>query len=218
MNNLQDFLKAFPFDFQRPYKFVCQIYPTQVLAQNISLEDGSNNTGGIFNTGSILNLLGQGLLIDSAMLPSRSFGVIDLSMYGLTEHFPYHPEYSSLKCNFLLPITESSTGATGGLSDNPVLRFFNYWHDQIQDNAGGASAGFDWGFPADYYAVIDLTMFDSQNRGTITYEFTNAYPKVVSEVQVSWAETSRFATLPVEFVFSYWTILNSQATSLLTLT
>lgn len=211
MNNLQDFFSSFPNEFQRPNRYVCQISIPLGLAQAIATDDAQNNAGQSAVSQTISRLL-QGLLVDTAHLPNRQFGMIDLAMYGLTEHFPFHAEYTTLKCTFLLPLSES--GATGDTQpDNPVLRFFNYWHDQIQDNESGPSAGLDFGFPSDYYATIQLTMFDRQNKGAITYQFDNAYPKLIDTIQVSWAENDKFATLPVEFVFSYWTILSEAASA-----
>ena len=214
MNNLQDFLSSFPREFQRPSRYICQILIPQGLAQAIATDDAQNNARQS-SVPQVISLLTQGLLVDTAFLPDRSFGMIDLAMYGFTEHFPYHSEYTTLKCTLLMPLTESgiSAGIAGvGISvgiqaDNPVPRFFNYWHDQIQDNESGPSAGLDFGFPSDYYATILLTLFDRQNNATITYQFDKVYPKVIGSVEVAWSASDKFMMLPIEFMFSYWTIV-----------
>jgi hypothetical protein len=215
MNHISDFMGTFRNGFQRGNRFVCQVLIPPQLVANIIADSVAPAGGGIFDVvdkvlalensvlavPQVVKWLAQGYLVSDARLPDRGFGMVDLSMYGITEHFPVHAEYSSMDCTFLMPY------ATNVSNDNAVPRFFNYWQSQIQRNLNGPDSGFDFKFPGDYYGTILLTALDRKNKGTITYKFDRVYPKTVDTVQMSWADTDKFATLPVSFNFSYWTVL-----------
>lgn len=147
---------------------------------------------------NVVKWLYQGFLCDSARTPDRGFATTDLSIYGITEHVPYHAEFSSLDCVFLMPNT------TNILNDNGVPRWFNYWMNQIQNINAGPDSGLDFNFPSDYYATILLTLFDRKDNGTITYQFNKCYPVTVSSVPLSWESTDKFTKLPVSFNYSTW--------------
>lgn len=219
MNKLQDFLSQFRNGFQRPNRYVCQVIvsPTMVgniVADSVARPAASGVVGQVLgviqqaaaledslvSVPQVVSWLAQGYLVDSVRMPDRGFGTVDLSMYGITEHFPYHTEYSALECTFMMPY------ATNLNNDNAVPRFFSYWQNQIQHADLGPDSGFDFRFPGDYYATVLLTLLDRQNKGTLTYKFTNAYPKSVDSVPLSWAKNDKFASLPVTFNYSYWTI------------
>ncbi len=215
MNHISDFIGEFKNGFQRSSRFVCQVFIPPQLALNIIADSVQPAGGSLFKivdnvlalensvlaVPQIVKWLAQGYLVDNARLPDRGFGVVGLSMYGITEHFPMHAEYSAFDCNFLMPY------ATNVGHDNAVPRFFNYWQNQMQRNANGPDSGFDFKFPGDYYASILLTALDNKNRGTITYKFDRVYPKTVNSVQMSWSDSDKFASLPVSFNFSYWTVM-----------
>jgi hypothetical protein len=214
MNHISDFMGEFKRDFQRGNRFVCQILVSPTLVSNIIADSAAAQAGPFGVVDQVLSLensilavpqvvkwLAQGYLVSDARLPSRGFGTFPLSMYGITENFPMHTEYSTFDCSLLMPY------ATNISNDGAVPRFFNYWQDQIQRNANGPDSGFDFKFPGDYYGNILLTAMDRQNKGTITYKFDRVYPKTVEAVQLSWADNDKFTALPIQFNFSYWSVM-----------
>jgi hypothetical protein len=217
MNNISDFMGTFRSGFQRSARFVCQVLIPPTLIVNVIKEATRNPAlsgnilgvvrevldieNSVLAVPQVVKWLAQGYLVQDARLPDRGYGMVDLSMYGITEHFPFHTEYSALQCTFMMPY------ATNISNDNAVPRFFNYWQNVIQHNSRGPESGFDFGFPSDYYSTVLLTLLDRKNRGTITYKFDNAYPKSVDSAQLSWSDDNKFLTLPVNFNFSYWTVL-----------
>jgi hypothetical protein len=213
MPDLKDFINEFKHGFQQASRYRVQIFPRPQMIANIIREAGL--LGIIDATLSVpqaVKWLAQGILAEQARTPTRGFQTTDLTMYGITEHFPMHAETSSFDVAFLMPHT------TNILKDNGVPRFFNFWQNQIQNVIDGADSGLDFRFPSNYYSTILLSLLDKSDNATITYQFDNAYPAVVSSANLAWDQENTFTKLPVVFNFSYWKIvphLKSVALSLL---
>ena len=214
MNNLNDFLSNFSREFQRADRFVCQIIVTPTMVANIILDSLSNDGSalGLIQAGlalensalavpQVVKWLAQGYLVSDVRLPDRGFTQAELSMYGITEKFPVHTGYTPLKCTMMMPYAANIE------NDCAIPRFMSYWQNQVQHATNGPTSGFDFQFPANYYATILLTLLDKQNNGTLTYQFTNAYPSTIDSVAMSWNTPNQFTELGVEFTFSYFTIL-----------
>lgn len=203
MPDLNKFLSEFKHGFQHSNRFVVQIFVQPTMVANIILQQLGSGLGlGTIDAGvavtNVVKWLYTGFLASTARLPSRGFGVIDLAMYGITEHFPYHAEFTTFDCTFMMPHT------TNILNDNGVPRWFNYWQNQIQNINDGPNSGLDFSFPSNYYATILLTLLDRKDRGTITYQFDKCYPVTVDSSQLSWEQENQFTQLPVSFQFSTW--------------
>jgi hypothetical protein len=230
MNRIQDFISTFRKGFQETNRYICQIFVQPAMAARIIADSATGDLGGslltqitsivqtaasiensVLSVPQVVKWLGQGYLVNSVRLPSREFGTADLSMYGYTEHFPVHTEYSSITAEFMMPYAYVS-------NDSAIPRFFNYWQNQIQNGQRGPDSGFDFNFPNDYYATMLLSTFDRKNKAGLTYKFTNVYPKSVDSVPLAWALQDQYCMLPVTFNFSYFTVLpvaDSMALSLL---
>jgi hypothetical protein len=230
MNSIQDFISTFRKGFQETNRFICQVYVQPEMVARIIADSATGDLGGsllgqissivqtaasiensVLSVPQVVKWLAQGYLCNDVRLPSREFGTTDLSMYGITEHFPVHTEYSAITCQFMMPYAYIS-------NDSAVPRFFNYWQNQIQHAQRGPDSGFDFNFPSDYYGTMLITTFDRKNKGGLTYKFTNVYPKTVDSVPLSWALQDQYCMLPVSFNFSYFTVLpvaDSLALSLL---
>lgn len=232
MNNINRFLAEFKDEFQRSAYFVCQIHLNPLLRQRM-LADAANhgpaslapssamfsstNGGSERNLQETIQLMAEGWLVSDVRLPDRGFGLTDMSMYGITEHFPYHAEFSPLECQFITPLMASgsqpdtTTGRLQPGADNPVPRMFSYWQNQIQKITRGPEDGLDFAFPADYYSRVTLTALDRQLRGTTAWQFEKVFPNAVGTAQLSWAQTDSFTILPVQFTYSYWTMVSLPA-------
>jgi hypothetical protein len=147
MPNLQDFISEFKHGFQQASRFHVQIFVQPTMILNIIRE--ASLLGVVDATLSVtqaVKWLAFGFLACDARLPDRGFGMTPSNMYGMTEHFPYHTEYSNLECTFLMPHT------TNVLQDNGIPRFFNFWQNQIQNMTDGPESGLTSGFRSHYYA------------------------------------------------------------------
>lgn len=202
MPNLGDFLSEFKHGFQNANRFRVQLFVQPAMVLNIIAEA---SLLGIVDAGlavpQAIKWLAQGFLGVNARMPDRSFSTTQMTQYGITEFFPYHAEWSALECTFLMPHTTSI------LRDNGIPRFFNFWQNQIQNISNGPDSGYDFRFPSNYYATAILTLLDRQDNGTISYKFDNVYPSLVHSVNLSWDQDNTFAQLPVQFMFSYFTVM-----------
>lgn len=215
MHNINDFIGEFSRGFQRNNRYICQIFVRPEMLARIVLDAGTTplnipglpslpNFGApdaVLTVPQIVTWLARGFLVQATKLPDRQFTPVDLAMYGFTESFPVHSQTGKLDCNFLVPHT------AGIVSDNGVLRFFNYWQNQIQNGLDGPGSGYDFRFPSHYYGSAVITLLDAKNQGTVSYQFDRIYPILVMPVQMSWSSAQEFIQLPVQFEYSYWKIL-----------
>ena len=210
--NLNTFISNYKDGFQSSSKFTCQIFlPLQLLATIVTqslidnaidflIPTGDKDAKGILSAPIVATWLGRGLAVEAARLPSRAFETVDLSMYGLTERFPTHSEYTSLDCVFLMPFVGN---------DNGVPKFFNYWQNYIQNNQFGPQSGLNFQFPSTYYGTILLSLLDNKGEPSVTYQFDKVYPHRVESVGIQWDQSNEHARLPVSFHYSYWKIVPS---------
>ena len=202
MPDLTKFVSEFKHGFQQGSRFLVQIFVRPEMVTNIIAEASLLGVlDAVLAVPQAVKWLYTGLAASAARMPDRGFGEVDLAMYGITEHFPYHAEYTKLGVTFLMPHT-----TTIASNDNGIPRFFNFWQNQIQNLSNGPESGADFRFPSFYYATILLTLLDKQDKGTISYQFDNCYPSVVDSVPISWA-TPDFIQLPVQFTFSYFKVV-----------
>lgn len=202
---LKEFLSSFQGGFQRTARFRCQIFVPAGLLDYVAASSGpftaNPDLAGRQSVAFVKEWLARGLLVESARLPSRGLETIDLTMYGISESFPYHSEYTELDCTFLMPIVRA---------DNPVPKLFNYWQNYVHNAFHGPRDGLDFRFPNLYYGTILLHMFDtseSKDIPSVSYQFDNVYPKTVESVSVDWNSADEMAKQGVGFIYSYWRIV-----------
>jgi len=218
MHNLNQFLREFRYGFQQSNRFTCHIYAPPTLLDAILTDNKliqvvdvffpniGRRIDGTFSSTQVADWLRRGLLVSSTRLPDRSFEQTNLNIYGITERFPTHSEFTSLDVNLLMPLVSN---------DNAVPRFFYYWQNFIQNNYAGPESGLDFRFPSEYYATVYLTQWDREKHATVSYRFDKAYPAKVDTVQVDWNSENEMVQLPVSFTYSYWTMLPFEAPPLI---
>ena len=146
----------------------------------------------------------EGVVCAATNLPDRGFGETKMTIYGITEQFPFHSEYATLDCIFLTPLFKQ---------ENPIPRIFQKWQNLIQDMSSGyAGSTKDFTFSGTgpdngYYGNIHLGMFDNHNALSLSYAFERVYPKVVQSTPVNWHEEHEITKLGVNFTYSTWTLL-----------
>lgn len=205
MRRLTEFMSEFNDGFQKANRFECQLYAPEGIAET-SLFDFlvpviASRQNPKFSATKVKHWLAQGLICESAQLPSRSHSTTKLEMYGIGEHIPYHTEYLDLSCTFRMPFEKS---------DNGVPRFFHYWMNYIVNHENGMESGADYRFPQEYYGTLLLSLLDNRKYPSITYEFHNVFPKTIESTPLSWGADG-FLTYSVSFAYSYYKILPYQA-------
>jgi hypothetical protein len=214
MNHLNNFISEFRDGFQPNNRFKCQLFVPPgllqaVITSNIFVEvidilfpNIGRRIDNNFSAPQAGSWLARGLVCESTSLPSRSFEEISQTMYGLSEKYPVHTTYLNHSCTFLLPLLQN---------DNPIVRFFNFWQNFVQNAFNGPESGLNFQFPDTYRGQMYLTMYDKQDHATVTYFFDRVYPQTVDASNLSWDSTNEVLRLPVSFTFSYWKMLPFQA-------
>lgn len=142
-----------------------------------------------------VNALREGMVCDTTRLPDRSFDVVQMTQYTITEQFPYKSDFTKLDCTFLLPLWRGR---------NAIAETFYTWQNIIHDSIGGYYSTRDFEWPENYYATARLYTYDRQNKTTGCYVFERLYPLAVESVPVTWSDNSEMARLSVTFAFSTW--------------
>lgn len=187
MNSLAEFFGEFRDGFQYNNRFLCQITPPTALAATLTNEEQI-----------ALGWIKRGIACESTHLPDRAFGETPMGLYGITEQFPYHTDYTSIDCVFMTPM----------LGTNNILpRVFAAWQNLVQDMRNGYESSRDFTFPDTYYSqVMSITTFNRQNVPSLTYTFERVYPQLVQSVPLSWEEVNELTNLTVKFTFSAWKV------------
>lgn len=209
MRHLSNFLTEFREGFQRGAKYTCHFYlPEKLLTAilnpsligriiDVVLPSIGSRIDENFSMPVVTSWLQRGLLCEATRTPNRSFSQHNQSMYGFTEHFPYHSEFLPQDCTFLMPLNKN---------DSPVPRVFHYWQNYIQNGLEGPDSGFDFRFPADYYATMYLVLYDQKTHPSLAYKFERVYPSNIQSANLAWADNHELLKLPVQFTYSYFTM------------
>ena len=103
---------------------------------------------------------------------------------GVKRKFAYDQDYQNLTLGFYID------------QDFKVKRFFDQWKQAI------VSQKRYFGYPDDYTAPsLILSIINSQDEVTYTYEYTNIFPKSVNSVDLSYSSGTQVSTFTVDFVF-----------------
>ena len=131
-------------------------------------------------------------LCDTATLPTKSLATFEKSIYGPVKAMPYRMTFTEASMSFIM---------TDGMNEK---KYFDAWQNKIVDEKSGNLGFFD-----DYVCDINIKKFgrDAGSIGnTPTYEVTlfDAWPSIVSEIQLSHSGGTEAMKLPVTFQFKKW--------------
>ena len=133
------------------------------------------------------------LLCDTATLPTKSLATFEKSIYGPVKAMPYRMTFTEASMSFIM---------TDGMAEK---HYFDAWQNMIVDQTSGNLGFFD-----DYKCDIIIKKFNRTatdvNEGDVTYEVKlfEAWPSIVSEVQLSHSGGTEAMKLPVTFQFRKW--------------
>ena len=131
-------------------------------------------------------------LCDTATLPTKSLATFEKSIYGPVKAMPYRMTFTEASMSFIM---------TDSMNEK---KYFDAWQNKIVDQQTGNLGFFD-----DYVCDISIKKF-GRTAGSIgntpTYEVTlfDAWPSIVSEIQLSHSGGTEAMKLPITFQFKKW--------------
>ena len=131
-------------------------------------------------------------LCDTATLPTKSLATFEKSIYGTVKAMPYRMTFTEASMSFIM---------TDSMEEK---KYFDAWQNKIVGPKTGNLGFFD-----DYVCDISIKKFGrtaSSVQQIPTYEVTliDAWPSIVSEVQLSHSGGTEAMKLPVTFQFKKW--------------
>ena len=132
------------------------------------------------------------MLCDTATLPTKSLATFEKSIYGPVKAMPYRMTFTEASMSFIM---------TDSMEEK---KYFDAWQNRIIDQKTG-----NVGFLNDYVCDITIKKFSRSASGfedTPTYEVIlfDAWPSIVSEIQLSHSGGTEAMKLPVTFQFKKW--------------
>ena len=133
-----------------------------------------------------------GMLCDTVSLPTKSLATYEKQIHGPVKAMPYRMTFTEASMSFIM---------TDGMNEK---KYFDAWQNKIVDEKSGNLGFFD-----DYVCDISIKKF-GRTAGSIgntpTYEVTlfDAWPSIVSEIQLSHSGGTEAMKLPVTFQFKKW--------------
>ena len=132
------------------------------------------------------------MLCDTATLPTKSLATFEKSIYGPVKAMPYRMTFTEASMSFIM---------TDNMGEK---HYFDAWQNMIVDQKTG-----NVGFFNDYICDITIKKFgraanDFGDRPTYEVTLFDAWPSIVSEVQLSHSGGTEAMKLPVTFQFKKW--------------
>jgi hypothetical protein len=128
------------------------------------------------------------ILCNQAQLPGRYFQTADRVTHGPITKIPSASIFDEMILSFYC---QEGMG---------VYELFTDWQSYIQDN----TASNEFSYFDDY--VSDITIEQLTPTGSVAYAVTlvDAYPRMVSPMQLDWSSKDSFHNLQISMVYRYW--------------
>ena len=132
------------------------------------------------------------LMCESASIGGRTVqSMLDIQ-YGVRREVAYGaPQYTPLSLTFL---------CTEGMEQKTLL---DEWNNKIVD-ATVATKPFNVAYYDDYKGTVKVKKLDKAGNQVLEVEYLDAWPKTVSQVDLSHATTNATLRVTCEFSYSYW--------------
>ena len=131
-------------------------------------------------------------LCDTATLPTKSLATFEKTIYGPVKAMPYRMTFTEASMSFIM---------TDSMREKD---YFDAWQNKIIDQKTG-----NVGFFNDYVCDIKIQKFGrnvdtDSDEPTYEVKLIDAWPSIVSEVQLSHSGVTEAMKLPVTFQFKKW--------------
>ena len=128
------------------------------------------------------------LLCNQAQLPARQFATIDYTTHGPIMKMPYQNMYDDVVMSFYCKENMNVKG------------LFQEWQNFICDN----NSTNEFSYLDSYTTDIVVEQFNTKGKTTYAIKLIDAYPLMVSPLQMDWATQNGFHNLQVTFAYRYW--------------
>jgi hypothetical protein len=154
--------------------------------------------------GATLSLWAEG-----AQLPGYNIQTDSIKRYGIgpMESVPYSIQTNDLTLNFI------GDGAGG------IQKFFYNWmhsivrgDEDVRYNEASATGllPYEVEFKDRYATTIRITQYDEQGTAIVVYDLTDAFPKNIPDVSVSWTDNNTFMQFGVTFSYLQAKMINAR--------
>ncbi|HIF36863.1 MAG TPA: hypothetical protein EYQ70_00330 [Marine Group III euryarchaeote] len=132
------------------------------------------------------------MLCDTATLPTKSLATFEKTIYGPVKAMPYRMTFTEASMSFIM---------TDGMKEK---KYFDAWQNKIVDQKNGNLGFFD-----DYVCDILIQKFgrtadNTDETPTYAVKLLDAWPSIVSEIQLSHSGGTEAMKLPVTFQYKKW--------------
>ena len=132
------------------------------------------------------------MLCDTVTLPTKSLATFEKSIYGPVKAMPYRMTFTEASMSFIL---------TDSMREK---KYFDAWQNKIVDQKSGNLGYFD-----DYVVDVSIKKYGraataDSDEPTYEVKLFDAWPSIVSEVQLSHSGGTESMKLPVTFQFKKW--------------
>ena len=139
------------------------------------------------------------ILCENVTLPTKSLATFEKSIYGPVKAMPYRMTFTEASMSFIM---------RDGMKEK---KYFDAWQNKIVDQKTGNLGFFD-----DYVCDIIIQKFsraaiDTSETPTYAVTLIDAWPSIVSEVQLSHSGGTEAMKLPVTFQFKKWKAVTGAA-------
>lgn len=128
------------------------------------------------------------VLCNQAQLPGRAFATQEYSTHGPSRKIPYQNVYDdvvlSLYCR----------------EDMGMKSMFQEWQNFICNN----NSDNEFSYFEDYVSDVIIEQYDSSGKSQYGIKLIDAYPVMVSPLQLDWATQNGFHNLQVTLAYRYW--------------
>jgi hypothetical protein len=151
------------------------------LLQNAVIEnvEGGNDTRNISKM--------MEFRIANVRTPQITVSTVNVQRYGVgpVHKYPFSTQFNEI----IFTVTCDKLG--------DVWRFWHNWVREVFDATGGADQrsgninelpNYDAGFREDYSSTFELRLFTPEGENAVGFNLFDAYPVVITEVPISWAD------------------------------
>jgi len=148
-------------------------------------------------------------MCDQATVPGVTWTTADVrhTGYGNFAKRPTNATFTDVQLQFFVD------------SDSNVMEYFHRWMANINNfdrSNAGARNGLDlyhFNYPDEYQAVIDIIVFDDNQKRTTEIKLNDAFPVAIGDQQLSWENTNSLLKLSVTIAYDSWSSNHFDASS-----
>lgn len=126
-------------------------------------------------------------LCNAAQFPPRTFATNEYTTHGPFQKIPYQNTYDDVVISVYCKDTMAQK------------TFFDSWQAMIYN-----PSTFTFNYPDEYVTDVIIEQFDRTGEISYTVKLINAWPVMVSPLDLSWSSTNQFHNLQITLAYHFW--------------